>query len=124
MSKASISTMTFCCCCSTLMPTIFRLCCHMWPAANHGRCCWIPRSPTARSCHGCGPARHTCCKGAHWHSCANGHVKNRLLPQGIIYGLCGLLIVIAGIASRTLDSGLALIDKDLGEALYAALAYV
>ena len=51
-------------------------------------------------------------------------MKNRLLPQRIIYCLCGLLIVIAGIASRSLHSGLALIDNDLGEALYAALAYV
>jgi hypothetical protein len=34
------------------------------------------------------------------------------------------VIIIAGIASRRLRSGLALIDNDLGEALYAALAYV
>ena len=51
-------------------------------------------------------------------------MKNKLLPQGIIYCLCGLIIVIAGVASRVFHSGFALIDHDLGEALYAALAYV
>jgi hypothetical protein len=44
--------------------------------------------------------------------------------QRIIYCLCGLIIGIAGIASRVFHSGFPLIDKDLGEALYAALAYV
>ena len=34
------------------------------------------------------------------------------------------MIVITGLASRVFHSGLALIDHDLGEALYAALAYV
>ena len=34
------------------------------------------------------------------------------------------MIVLVGVASRVLHSGLALIDHDLGEALYAALAYV
>ena len=34
------------------------------------------------------------------------------------------MIVIAGVASRVFHSGFALIDHDLGEALYAALAYV
>ena len=51
-------------------------------------------------------------------------MKSKLLPQGIIYCLCGLIIVIAGVASRVFHSGFALIDHDLGEALYAALAYV
>jgi hypothetical protein len=51
-------------------------------------------------------------------------VKNEQLPQRIIYCLCGLIIVIAGVASRVFHSGFALIDHDLGEALYAALAYV
>ena len=51
-------------------------------------------------------------------------MRHKPLPRRIIYGLAGLLIVIAGIASRLLHSGLALIDNDLGEALYAALAYV
>jgi len=51
-------------------------------------------------------------------------LKSKLLPQGIIYCLCGLIIVIAGVASRVFHSGFALIDHDLGEALYAALAYV
>jgi hypothetical protein len=44
--------------------------------------------------------------------------------QRIIYCMCGLMIVIAGVASRMAHSGFALIDNDLGEALYAALAYV
>ena len=44
--------------------------------------------------------------------------------QRIVYCLCGLIILIAGIASRVFHSGFTLIDKDLGEALYAALAYV
>src|SRR5258706_15311166 len=44
--------------------------------------------------------------------------------QRSIYCLCGLLIVLAGVASRVFHSGFALIDNDLGEALYAALAYV
>ena len=51
-------------------------------------------------------------------------MKSKLLPQRIIYCLCGLIIVIAGVASRVFHSGFALIDHDLGEALYAALAYV
>jgi hypothetical protein len=51
-------------------------------------------------------------------------VKHKLLPRWIIYCLSGLLILIAGITSRIFHSGLALIDNDLGEALYAALAYV
>lgn len=42
----------------------------------------------------------------------------------IIYGLCGLLIVLAGVASRVFRTGLDLLDNDLGEALYAALAYI
>jgi hypothetical protein len=42
----------------------------------------------------------------------------------IVYCLAGLVIVIAGVASRVFHSGIALIDHDLGEALYAALAYV
>jgi hypothetical protein len=44
--------------------------------------------------------------------------------QRSIYCLCGLLIVLAGVASRVFHSGFTLIDNDLGEALYAALAYV
>ena len=44
--------------------------------------------------------------------------------QRNFYVLCALLIVIAGVASRVFHSGIALIDKDLGDALYAALAYV
>jgi hypothetical protein len=44
--------------------------------------------------------------------------------QRLVYCLAGLIIVIAGVASRVLHSGFALIDHDLGEALYAALAYV
>jgi len=51
-------------------------------------------------------------------------VKNKRLSQRIIYCLCGLIIVIAGVASRVFHSGFALIDHDLGEALYAALAYI
>jgi len=51
-------------------------------------------------------------------------LKSKLLPQRIFYCLCGLIIVIAGVASRMFHSGIALIDHDLGEALYAALAYV
>ena len=51
-------------------------------------------------------------------------MKSKLLPQRIFYCLCGLIIVIAGVASRVFHSGFALIDHDLGEALYAALAYV
>jgi len=51
-------------------------------------------------------------------------VKSKLLPQRIFYCLCGLIIVIAGVVSRMFHSGIALIDHDLGEALYAALAYV
>src|SRR5690349_10294628 len=92
--------------------------------ANRGRCCLTRRSPMARSCPGCGPARPTCSKGARWHCCANGRVKRKPPSRRITYCLCGLVIVIAGIASRLLHSGLALIDNDLGEALYAALAYV
>jgi len=42
----------------------------------------------------------------------------------IIYGLCGVLIVLAGVASRVFRTGLDLLDNDLGEALYAALAYI
>jgi hypothetical protein len=41
-----------------------------------------------------------------------------------IYSLAALLIVIAGVASRVFHSGYTLLDHDLGEALYAALAYV
>jgi hypothetical protein len=44
--------------------------------------------------------------------------------QRIFYCLSGLLIVLAGIASRVFHSGITLIDNDLGEALYAALAYI
>src|SRR4029450_9861947 len=44
--------------------------------------------------------------------------------QRIVYCLAALMIVIAGVASRVFHSGLVLIDNDLGEALYAALAYV
>jgi hypothetical protein len=44
--------------------------------------------------------------------------------QRIIYCLCGLIIVLGGVASRVFHSGFALLDHDLGEALYAALAYV
>src|SRR4029450_12661057 len=106
------------------MQTIFRLCCHVWPAANRGRCCWTPHSPTAKSCPGCGPAKPTCSRDARWLCCANVRLKSKLLPQRIIYCLCGLIIVIAGVASRVFHSGFALIDHDLGEALYAALAYV
>ena len=51
-------------------------------------------------------------------------MKSKLFPQRIFYCLCGLIIVIAGVASRVFHSGFALIDHDLGEALYAALAYV
>jgi len=51
-------------------------------------------------------------------------LKSKLLRQRIFYCLCGLIIVVAGVASRLFHSGIALIDHDLGEALYAALAYV
>jgi hypothetical protein len=44
--------------------------------------------------------------------------------QRIIYSLSSLFIVLAGVASRVLHSGIRLIDHDLGEALYAGLAYV
>jgi len=44
--------------------------------------------------------------------------------QRRFYCLSGILIVLAGVGSRVFHSGLALIDNDLGEALYAALAYV
>ena len=44
--------------------------------------------------------------------------------QRSIYCLCGLMIALAGVGSRTAHSGFALLDNDLGEALYAALAYV
>ena len=51
-------------------------------------------------------------------------MKHKLLSRRIIYCLCGLIIVIAGVTSRVFHSGFALLDHDLGEALYAALAYV
>src|SRR5690349_2756302 len=41
-----------------------------------------------------------------------------------VYCLAALLIVVAGVASRVSRSGSALLDHDLGEALYAALAYL
>jgi hypothetical protein len=47
-----------------------------------------------------------------------------MIRQRSIYCLFGLLIVLAGIASRVFHSGFILLDNDLGEALYAALAYV
>ena len=47
-----------------------------------------------------------------------------MIRQRRIYCLFGLLIVLAGIASRVFHSGFILLDHDLGEALYAALAYV
>jgi hypothetical protein len=51
-------------------------------------------------------------------------VKHKQRSQRIIYCVGGLIIVIAGVASRLIHSGIRLIDHDLGEALYAALAYV
>ena len=48
-------------------------------------------------------------------------MKNKRLR--LIYCVSGLIIVIAGVASRVFHSGIRLIDHDLGEALYAALAY-
>jgi Na+/melibiose symporter-like transporter len=51
-------------------------------------------------------------------------VKHKRLSPRIIYCLCGLIIVLGGVASRVFHSGFALLDHDLGEALYAALAYV
>ena len=51
-------------------------------------------------------------------------MKRKRPSQRIFYCLVGLIIVSAGIASRVFHSGITLIDHDLGEALYAALAYV
>jgi hypothetical protein len=51
-------------------------------------------------------------------------VKHKQRSQRIIYCVGGLIIVIAGVASRVIHSGIRLIDHDLGEALYAALAYM
>jgi hypothetical protein len=44
--------------------------------------------------------------------------------QRITYCLCALLVIIAGVASRAVHSGMAVLDNDLGSALYAVLAYL
>jgi hypothetical protein len=44
--------------------------------------------------------------------------------QRSLYLILGMLVVAAGVASRTFHSGVPLLDKYLGDALYAVLIYL